>query len=75
MCELQRPQLCAGNACPKKKAAHGDTKEWKSSSPKWRQRGEASLPGELPSGIQETPRDRQEVEEECEPASGETMEE
>ena len=69
------PHFAQANACPEKKAARGDAKGWRSPSPKWKQRGEASLPEDPPTGTQEPPGDRPEVEEEYEPASGEAMEE
>ena len=68
------PHFARANACPKK-AARGDAKGWRSPSPKWRQRGEASQPEDPPTGTQETPGDMPEVEGEYEPASGEAMEE
>ena len=47
------PHFGQAKACPKKKAARGEAKGWRSPSHKWRQRGEASRPEEPPSTTRE----------------------
>ena len=69
------PHFGQAKACPKKKAARGDAKGWRSPSPTWRQRGKTSPPEEPPTDAQETLRGGIEVEEEYEPASKVAMEE
>ena len=49
VCKLQGPHFGKANACSKKKAACGDTKGWRTPSPKWRQRGETSRPEDPPA--------------------------
>ena len=64
-------------ACPKKKAARGEAKEWRSPSPKWRQPAEAEQPEE-PQATAEGRKGKGEVEVEevwHESSSGEDMEE
>ena len=63
------------NACPKKKAAHGDAKRWRSPSPKWRQRGVASIPEQPPTTAGGEPEGEVEEETQNEPDPGEEMEE
>ena len=61
------PHFGQANACPKKKAARGDAKGWRSPSPTCRQRGEASRPEEPPTTTQGTLGDEMEVKKEHEP--------
>ena len=63
------PHPAQANDCPKKKAARGDAKGWRSLSPKWRQRGKASPPEAPPATAGETKEGGKEVEEQYEPAS------
>ena len=47
------PHFAQANACPKKRAAGGEAKGWRSPSPTWRQRGQASRPEGPPANTQE----------------------
>ena len=71
--KCRAPHFGQASACPKKRAARGDAKEWRSPSPTWRQRGETPPPEEPSTDAQETLSGGMEVEEEYEPASEEAM--
>ena len=67
------PHFAQVNACPKKKAARGDAKGWRSPSPTWRRRGKTSPPEEPPASAEEIPEGGV-VEKAYESASEGTME-